>query len=56
MTDDDTHFNLSRQGTVRLNMKFANSLPETVTVVVYGNLKNIIEIDRSGNVVFDFNN
>ena len=56
LTDDDTHFNLSRQGTVRLNMKFAKSLPETVTVVVYGEFENIIEIDRSRNVVFDFNN
>ena len=34
LTDDDSHFNLSRQGTVRLNMKFAEALANTATVVI----------------------
>jgi hypothetical protein len=53
---ENDHFNLTRQGTVRLDMKFANALPNTVTVVAYAEFENIIEIDRNRNVVFDFNN
>ena len=56
MSDDDGHFNLTRQGTIRLNMKFAVALANTITVIVYGEFENIIEIDRSRNVIFDFNN
>jgi hypothetical protein len=50
------HFNLARQGTVRLDMKFAAALPHTVTVVAYAEFENLIDIDRNRNVVFDFNN
>jgi hypothetical protein len=52
---EDEHFNLTRQGAVRVDMKFGVALPHTVTVVVYAEFENIIEIDRSRNVVFDFN-
>ncbi len=53
---DGDHFNLTRQGSVRVDMKFAESLSNTVTVVAYAEFENIIEIDRSRNVIFDFNN
>jgi hypothetical protein len=41
------HFNLARQGNVRVDMKFANALPNTITVVPYAECENITEIDRS---------
>ena len=50
------HFNLSRQGTVRIDMKFGVALANTITVLAYAEFENIIEIDRNRNVVFDFNN
>jgi hypothetical protein len=53
---EDDHFNLARQGTVRVDMKFANALPNMITVVAYAEFENIIEIDRNRNVIFDFNN
>ena len=53
---DDEHFNLAKQGSVRLDMKFGAALPNTVTVVAYAEFENVIEIDRSRNVVFDFSN
>jgi hypothetical protein len=53
---EDDHFNLARQGTVRINMKFANALPNTITVVAYAEFENTIEIDRNRSVIFDFNN
>jgi len=39
---------------VRLALKFAQALPQTVTVVAYAEFENVIEIDRDRNVVFDF--
>ena len=53
---EDDHFNLARQGTVHINMKFGAALSNTVAVIAYAEFENIIEIDRNRNVVFDFNN
>ena len=53
---EDDHVNLTRQGTVRLNLKFGAALAQTVTVVAYAEFENLIEIDRNRNVVFDFSN
>jgi len=51
---DEENFNLMRQGSVRLVLKFADALTTTVTVVCYAEFENIIEIDRNRNVIFDF--
>jgi hypothetical protein len=51
---EDDHVNLTRQGTVRLNLKFSAALAQTVTVVAYEEFENLIEIDRHRKVVFDF--
>ena len=50
---EDDHFNLSRQGGVRLVLKFAAALEVTVTVVAYAEFENVIEIDRNRNIVYD---
>jgi hypothetical protein len=55
----DNHFNLARPGrpTVRVDMRFANALPNTITVLAYAEFENIIEIDSiNHHVIFDFNN
>ena len=48
------HFNLAKQGTVRVELKFDAALPNTVTVVAYEEFENVIEIDRNSNVIYDF--
>ena len=53
---ENDHFNLTRQGTVRVDLKFGTALPHTVSVVAYAEFENILEIDRNRNIVFDFNN
>jgi hypothetical protein len=40
---EDDHVNLTRQGTVRLNLKFGAALAQTVTVVAYAEFENLIE-------------
>ena len=51
---EEGHFNLAKQGTVRVELKFGAALPNTVTVVAYAEFENVIEIDRNGNVIYDF--
>ena len=51
---EDDHFNLVRQGSVRLALKFAVALPATVSVIAYAEFENIIKVDRDRNIVFDF--
>ena len=50
------HFNLLRQGNVRLELKFGAALVETVNVIVYAEFENIIEIDKQRNIIFDYKN
>ena len=48
------HFNLQKQGNLRLEMNFRQPLASTINVLVYAEFENIIEIDRSRNVIFDY--
>ena len=51
---EQDHFNLAKQGTVRVELKFGAALPNTATVVAYAKFENVIEIDRNKNVIYDF--
>jgi len=50
---EDEHFNLLRHGNVRIGLKFSQELAATDTVIANAELKEVIEVDRDGNVVFD---
>ena len=50
------HFNLLKQGNVRVDMKFAQALENTINVIAFAEFENILEIDRSRNVIFDYKN
>ena len=47
-------FNLTRSGCVRLAMKFASALPNTITVLAFSEFDNLLEIDKFRNVIFDY--
>jgi len=51
---EDDQFSLMRQGNVRLALKFADALLETISVVAYAEFENVIEVDRDRKVIFDF--
>src|SRR6218665_895085 len=53
---EGNHLNLLRHGTVRVDMKFAQLLPNTINVIAFAEFENILEIDRSRNVLFDYKN
>ena len=47
------HFNLRKNGNLRLELSFAEALPSTVNVVVYAEFDQVLEIDRSRNVYIE---
>ena len=54
LADEGGHFNLQREGSVRLDLKFTQGLPTTINVVVYAEFQNIIELNRNREVIFDY--
>ncbi len=51
---ETSHWNLVRNGNVRIEMGFDDALTETVNCLVYAEFDNVIEIDRHRNVSTDF--
>ena len=54
LSEGGSHFNLVKQGNVRLEMRFAKSLPHTINVIVYAEFENVVQVDRARNVLSDF--
>ena len=50
------HFNLNKEGSLRVHIKLGVALPATINVIAYAEFENVIEIDRSRNVLFDYGN
>lgn len=51
---DSTHLELIRNGHLRLEIKFSEALTQSVTVLVYAEYDNIIEIDKDRNIILDY--
>jgi len=53
---EEGYFNLIREGFLRVELKFAQALPNTVNVVVYAEFESVIEINREKQVLIDYAN
>ncbi|GBN27373.1 Uncharacterized protein F54H12.2 [Araneus ventricosus] len=51
---DGSHLNLVNQGNLSIKLKFSNALEKTISVLVYAEFQNMIEITNSRNVLCDF--
>lgn len=49
--NDDSHFNLVRQGSVRVEVRFGEVLTETVNCVIYAEYETLLEIDQSRQII-----
>ena len=54
LLDDNQLFELVKSGALRMELKFTNALPRSVTVVVWAEMDSVIEIDRTRQVLTDF--
>ena len=49
-----SHFNLNRNGNLRLSLEWRTALPNVVTCIIYMEYQNLIEINRNRQVICDF--
>ena len=50
------HFELIKQGNIRVELQFGQPLANTVNLIIYAEFQNVIEIDASRNVLYDYTN
>lgn len=53
---DGSHLNLIRHSNLRLEIKFGIPLAQTITLIVYAEFENLIEINKARNILYDFGN
>jgi hypothetical protein len=53
--DDSGHWDLVREGTTSIDIKFSDALPDSgIEIVVYAEFDNLLMIDKDRNVFFDY--
>lgn len=48
------HFNLVRNGNVRLSLQFTTPLPNAINCIIYFEYQNMIEINKNRQIIFDY--
>ena len=54
LSSTQDHFNLVKQGNIRIDIRFKNALTETVNLVLYLVNQTVLEIDKSRTVIYDY--
>ena len=53
---EEGYFNLTKEASIRVELKFAQALPNTINVIAYAEFESIIEINREKQVLIDYAN
>jgi hypothetical protein len=53
---DGAHLNLVHHSNLRLELKFSAPLSQTISLIVYAEFENLIEINKARNILYDFGN
>lgn len=51
----NSHWNLIRRGSVRLEVRFDNALSKTINCIIYAEFDNVIEINKNREITVDYN-
>lgn len=51
---DDNYFSLIKTGSIRCEMTFGTDLPHTVNLIIHATFENLLQIDLSRNIRYDF--
>lgn len=54
LASNDNHMSVNKNGNLAIDIKFGSALPETVSLVVYAEYRNTIEIDKARGITTDF--
>lgn len=52
----EKHWNIPKTGSLGIDLRFAEPLNSTVTVIIFAEFDNLIEIDKDRNVIIDYTN
>ena len=52
--NNSAHFELMKQGNLRIKLHFEQPLQETITVIIYGEFESILEINNNRDVLLDY--
>lgn len=52
--NSNTHFNLVRHGSIRIDVRFSKALPVNINCIVYAEYNNVLEIDAARQCIVDF--
>ena len=52
--NQDTHWNLIKNGSVRIDVRFDDALKSTINCIIYAEYDNVLEIDSSRQVFVDY--
>lgn len=50
----ENHWNIQKSGSLGIDLRFAEPLDSTVTVIVFAEFDNLIEIDKDRNIITDY--
>ena len=53
---EEGYFNLIKEGSIRVELKFAAALPHTINIIAYAEFESVIEINREKQVLIDYAN
>lgn len=53
---EEGYFNLIKEGSIRVELKFQDALPNTINVIAYAEFESVIEINREKQVLIDYAN
>lgn len=48
------HMNLVKKGNLRMEFRWNTALTDTVMILVYAEYQNVLEVDKSRNIIFDY--
>lgn len=51
---NDSHWNIIKSGTLRAEIRFEKPLPKTVSLIIFAEFDNIIEVDKNRNIIIDY--
>ena len=54
LSASENHLSLPRQGSLRIDIQFDKALTEPISIILYAEFDNIIEIDKDRNVILDY--
>ena len=54
LAEDVSNFGLAREGNIGIVMHFATNTTETLNCIVLSEYRNVMEINKAGEVTFDY--